>query len=101
MNTDTLTRSHSSPTCPPSLMSHTLTLRPGKRSVARPEIRFDGPLQLHCHGIAVAIHRFAGDDAHPALADAILLDIVAFDAVEADADTALEQLLVEERALRI
>src|ERR1044071_7510948 len=35
------------------------------------------------------------------LADAILFDIVALDAVEADADAALEQFLVEERALRV
>lgn len=78
------------------------TVRLGNRtSAARPEIRLDGALELHGHGITMAIDGFAGDDAHPAFADAILFDIVALDAVEADANATFEQFLVEERALRV
>ena len=67
----------------------------------RAQIRFDGALQLDRHRIAAPIDRLAGDDAHPTFADAILFNVVAVDAVETDADAALQEFLIEERALRI
>ena len=66
-----------------------------------PEIRLDGPVHLDGQRIAVAVLGIAGGDAHPALADAIFLDIGLLDALEADADVAREHRLVVIRAARI
>ena len=57
------------------------------------------PLKLDRHGVSGAILRFACNDANPAFADAILFDVGLLDAVEADADFALQNLFVEVRAL--
>src|SRR5262249_39546489 len=51
--------------------------------------------------IAVAVLGVAGGDAHPALTHAILLDIGLFDALEADADIAGQDIRIVVRAVRI
>src|ERR1700710_2876844 len=48
------------------------------------EIRLDRTMDLEGERIAVAILRVAGGDAHPALADAIFLDVCFFVRLEAD-----------------
>src|SRR5688500_15171802 len=47
------------------------------------EERLDGALDLQGHGVAAAVEGLAGRDPHPALADAVLLDVGAFLPVEA------------------
>src|SRR6185436_4352550 len=69
----------------------------GGRHVA--EVRDHFAHQLHGHRHAVAVAGAALGDANPALADAVFLDVVALDALEADADAALERALVVELAL--
>ena len=49
----------------------------------------------------MAIDLLAERDANPAFRQAIFLDIVALLALEADADAALKQRLIEKRAARI
>src|SRR5688500_16477186 len=61
----------------------------------------DLALQLDRHRLAVTVHAPAGGDADPSLGDAIFLDVGAFLALEADSDTAAEQLAVEKGAARI
>src|SRR6202035_4293463 len=58
-------------------------------------------MDLQSQRIAVAILGVAGGDAHPALADAIFLDIGFLDALEANADIARQHGLVVVRAFRI
>src|SRR3546814_4678373 len=65
------------------------------------EIGFDAALELDRHWITGAIAGGAGGDAHPALADAVFLDIGFFDAFEADADATLEQGGIEIGAVRV
>src|SRR3546814_14985820 len=65
------------------------------------EIGFDAALELDRHWITGAIAGGAGGDAHPALADAVFLDIGFFDAFEADADATLEQGGIELGAVRV
>ena len=63
------------------------------------KVRLDRAVGLHGQRIASAIERLADGDADPSLADAILLDIGAFDALEADADAPPQRGLVVERAM--
>src|SRR5207342_854014 len=58
-------------------------------------------IHLHRHRLAAAVQRLAHRQADPALADAVLLDVVAFDPVEADADAAFEHGFVVELAARV
>src|SRR3984893_11163811 len=51
--------------------------------------------------MAVAILGVAGGDSHPALADAIFLDVGLLDALEADADVARQDRFIVVRALRV
>ena len=55
-------------------------------------------LQLDQHGIAKTVFRLWRRNLHPALADAVFLNIIAFFAVQADADVVLKTLFVEVRA---
>src|SRR5229473_31410 len=66
-----------------------------------PEIRLDLALELDRHGIAVAVLCRSRGDANPSLADAVFLDIVLLDALEADADAPLEQFGIVERAVGV
>src|ERR1700733_8934942 len=59
-----------------------------------PEIRFDRAVHLDGQGIGVAVLGVARRDADPALADAIFLDIILLDTLEADADVARQDRLV-------
>jgi len=52
--------------------------------------RFDPPLELGQHGIALAVECTAGGNLDPAFADAIFADVVEFLVVELDADVVLE-----------
>src|SRR5690606_18767336 len=65
------------------------------------QVGFDRPLELHGHRVAAAVQRLAGDHPDPALADAVLLDVGALLAVEADADAAFQQGGVVVRAARV
>src|SRR6187397_3133475 len=65
------------------------------------EIRLDRAVHLDRQRVAVAVLGVARGDAHPALADAVLLDIGFLDALEADADIAREDVGVVIRAVRI
>ena len=65
------------------------------------QIRFHGAFELLGHGVAVAVGGLAEGYADPAFADAVFLDIGFLGAVEADADAAFEQGLVEIRAGRV
>src|SRR5262245_33283344 len=71
----------------------------GRRLIA--EIRLDRAVHLDRQRVAVAVLGITGGDAHPALADAVLLDIGLLDALESNADIAREDLLVVIRAVRI
>src|SRR5580700_1574853 len=62
----------------------------GRASGAK--IRLDRAAQLDGHGISVPVLGGRMCDPNPAFADAIFLDIGLLDALEADADAALEQL---------
>src|SRR6476469_7657794 len=70
-------------------------------SLLIPEIRLDGPVHLDGQRIAVAVLGIPGGHAHPALADAIFLDIGLLDALEADTDVARQYLCVVRLAARI
>src|SRR3954470_17418088 len=68
-----------------------------RTDMARPsglvaEIPLDPPADLDHQRIAVAILGVAGGHAHPALADAIFLNIGLLDALEADADIARQHI---------
>src|SRR5687767_10991078 len=65
------------------------------------EIGFDLAAELDGQRIALAVDRLADGDADPAFADAILLDVGLFLAVELYADAARQQRLVIIRALGI
>src|SRR5206468_12580216 len=65
------------------------------------EIRLDRAVHLDRQRVAVAVLGVARGDAHPALADAILLDIGFLDALEANADVAREDLGIVIRTVRI
>src|SRR5690606_22503260 len=65
------------------------------------QVGLDGALELERHRPAEAIPGIADRDPHPALADAIFLDIVLLDTLEADADAALQQRRIVIRARRI
>src|SRR5436190_20571315 len=71
----------------------------GRRLVA--EIRFDRAVHLDRQRVAVAVLGVAGGDAHPALADAIFLDVGFLDALETNADVAREDIGIVIRAVRI
>src|SRR6516162_9888611 len=66
-----------------------------------PKIRLDRAVHLDGQRVAVAVLGVAGGDAHPALANAIFLDIGLLDALEADADIARENFGVVIRTARI
>src|SRR6185437_9654911 len=66
-----------------------------------PKIRLDRAVHLDGQRIAVAILGIARRHAHPALADAIFLDIGFLDALEANADVARKQVRIVVWALRI
>src|SRR5262245_9186302 len=53
-------------------------------------VRLDRAADLDGERAALAVHLVAHGDANPFLADAVFLDVVAFLAVEADADVVLE-----------
>src|ERR1700722_5374120 len=65
------------------------------------EVRLDRAVDLDGERVAVAVLGIAGGDAHPALADAIFLDVGFLDALEADADIARKHRLVVVGAVRI
>src|SRR5258708_952303 len=65
------------------------------------EIRLDRAVHLDRQGIAVSILGVACGHAHPALADAILLDVGFLDALEANADIARQHVGIVVRAFRI
>src|SRR5208337_4323135 len=65
------------------------------------EIHFHRAGKLDGQRIAVAVPGLAGLDFDPALADAVFGDVGLFDALEADADVALQKLGVVIRALWI
>src|SRR5690348_10361777 len=68
---------------------------------AGPEVRLDRAGELDGQRIAMAVPGVAGRDTYPALADAILLDVVLLDALEADADVARKDRRVVIRAAGI
>src|SRR5690606_549011 len=61
----------------------------------------DDALDLDRHRVAVAVERLAERQPHPALADAVLLDVGFLLAVEAHADAAFERGGVVEAAARV
>src|SRR6185437_3107768 len=65
------------------------------------QIGLDLALIFYRHWIAMTVHGLAHGQPHPALADAIFLDIVAVHAVETHAHAPLQQLGVVIRALGI
>src|SRR5207249_12214700 len=71
----------------------------GRRLIA--EIRLDRAVHLDRQRVAVAVLGVARSDAHPALADAIFLDIGFLNAIEANADVAREDLGIVIPAVRI
>src|SRR3954453_20258602 len=70
-----------------------------RRLVAK--IRLDRTMDLDGQRVAKAILGISRGDADPALADAVLLDIGLFDALEANADVARQYLFIIVRAARI
>src|SRR3954468_23772832 len=66
-----------------------------------PEIWFDRTVDLDGERVAVTIFGVAGGHAHPALADAILLDVGFLDSFEANTDIARQQFFVVVGALWI
>src|SRR5258708_605044 len=76
-----------------------MTKEDSRRLVA--EIRLHRAVDLDGERIAVAILGGARGHAHPALTDAILLDIGFLDALESNADVARQHLLIVVRAFRI
>jgi CHAT domain-containing protein len=66
-----------------------LALRRAARRFA--VVHLDGTLELDGHGAAAAVARVADGQAHPALADAVFLDVGLFDALEAHADALLQK----------
>ena len=75
----------------------------GRRRFGRrvPRIGLHLALELHGHGLAEAVLGLAGRHADPALADAILADVLALFSVEDDADAALQRLGIEVGAVRL
>src|SRR5947207_2846557 len=65
------------------------------------EVRHHLAHELHRHRDAVPVAGTALGHADPAFAHAVFLDVVAFDALETDADAALERALVVELALGV
>src|SRR5690606_11511268 len=65
------------------------------------QVGLDLALEFHRHRVAAAVEGLADDHADPALADAVLLDVGALLAVEADADAPLQQGGVVVRAARV
>jgi hypothetical protein len=76
------------------------TARPPFKQAADPSAvkRLDHPLQLDQHRPALAVDGLAGGNLDPAFADAVLVDVEAFLAVEADADRVLGDGAVVVRA---
>src|SRR5436309_2380321 len=62
------------------------------------EIGFDRTVHLDGQRVAEAVLGIARGDADPALADAVFLDIGLFDALEANADVARQNLFIVIRA---
>src|ERR1700733_8417804 len=87
--------------CRPACNTSTRWLAGERGEPLRLEIRLDRAGELDGQRIAVAVLGLAGRDADPAFADAIFLDVGLLDALEADADVALERLDVVIRAARI
>src|SRR5262249_24634379 len=77
-----------------------MSMRCGSSGLAA-EIGLDRSQYLDGHRIAVTVLGIAGRHSHPALADAVLLDVVALHTLEADADVSREHLGVVIRARRI
>src|SRR6267154_1961399 len=71
----------------------------GRRLVAK--VRLHRAVHLDGERIAVAVLGVACRDPHPALADAILLDVGFLDALEANADIARQHVGIVVRAFRI
>src|SRR5436190_1465859 len=65
------------------------------------QVGLDRAFELDGQRIALAVDRLADRDPDPAFADAILLDVGLFLAVELDADALLQQRLVVKRALGV
>src|SRR5690606_8792287 len=65
------------------------------------EPRFHDALDLDRHRVAVAVERLAERQPHPAFADAVLLHVGLFLAVETHADAAFERGGVVEAAARV
>ena len=61
----------------------------------------DGAFDGDQHGVAIAILGLGGGDLHPTFADAVLLDIGAYLAIEADANLVFEALGHMVRAARV
>src|SRR5262245_15022224 len=79
----------------------TIKSRAQTSSLLVAEIRLDGAVHLDPQRVAVAVLGIARGNAHPALADAIFLDIGFLDTLEANADIAREDLGIVVRAVRI
>src|SRR5262245_1007706 len=71
------------------------------RALFFPEIGLDRSLQRDQQGVAIAVFGLAGRHPDPALADAVFLDIVLLDALEADADLARQHVGIIVGAVRI
>src|SRR5579863_3626895 len=83
----------------PRLQRRTAMTKSGRGLVAK--IRLDRAMHLDGERVAVAVPGVARGHAHPALADAILLDIGLLDALETDADVARKHLGIVIGAFRI
>jgi len=66
-----------------------------------PVKHFHAALQFDQQRMSFAIQRLAGGHLDPAFADAIFLDVVALLAIDANADTALDQRGIVKRAARV
>src|SRR5690606_31821979 len=74
----------------------------GARRAGRQQVPgLDLALELDRQRLAPPVQRLARGDADPGFADAVLLDVAALDALEADADAAVERGLVVMRAARV
>src|SRR5262249_39404734 len=79
----------------------TIKSRAQTSSLLVAEVRLDGAMHLDRQRVAVTVLGISRGDAHPALPDAILLDLGFLDALEANADIAREDLGIVVRAVRI
>src|SRR5213593_1666813 len=88
-----------------SMPQHVVSNAPQSTRILRallvPEIGFDRPLERDQQGVAVTVLGLAGRHPDPALADAVFLNVVLLDALEADADVARQHVGIIIGAVRI